>query len=403
MSWSDEPVRPLGIPLNSPLTWLVAALAAAVVAVLRRGGRDLRAAGACTGGVLPIAAMAASVALLLGSFAAAPVRLAGTYTLAAQNLESIRATSCGLQDHVQVLPEIPGGVLRPAVGSTAARGFVPGGGFRPDRPPPSASGATRYSWGSRSAGPGATGKLTTAWFPLPELAADQEVAVRLSGRPEQGNTLALEFARRTGEAPEVLGDRRLVDPAPTDRPFDDPVRGRDEDWRDYSDWRSLAVPAGSVPAGADLVRVRAVDGSTDEQGWLAVSGPAVREVVGLTDFLARRGPVLIAWPMSFAFPCRTDFPVVRGGLAQTPGVILGAPRSYPEPDLSYDPEIGGTFAGVRLQSGLVEVPSRLAGRPGDDWGQVLLVAYRGVRDDYQVETTRERRAGWEGEGAYPFD
>jgi arabinosyltransferase C len=125
--------------------------------------------------------------------------------------------------------------------------------------------------------------------------------------------------------------------------------------------------------------------------------------VGLTDFLARRGPVLIAWPMSFAFPCRTDFPVVRGGLAQTPGVILGAPRSYPEPDLSYDPEIGGTFAGVRLQSGLVEVPSRLAGRPGDDWGQVLLVAYRGVRDDYQVETTRERRAGWEGEGAYPFD
>jgi hypothetical protein len=31
------------------------------------------------------------------------------------------------------------------------------------------------------------------------------------------------------------------------------------------------------------------------------------------------------------------------------------------------------------------------------------VAYRGVRDDYQVETTRERRAGWEGEGDYPFD
>jgi len=184
------------------------------VAPRRHGGRDLRGAGACTGGVLPIAAMAASVALLLGSFAAAPVRLAGTYTLAAQSLESIGATSCGLQDHVQVLPEIPGGVLRPAVGTTAARGFVPGGGFRPGRPPPSsASGATRYSWGSLSAGPGATGNLTTAWFPLPELAADQEVAVRLSGRPEQGNTLALEFAHRDGEAVEMLGDRRLVDPA----------------------------------------------------------------------------------------------------------------------------------------------------------------------------------------------
>nr|MDQ3988395.1 arabinosyltransferase domain-containing protein [Actinomycetota bacterium] len=135
MPWSDEPVRPLGVPLNSPLTWVAAAAAVAVAAVAlgRRGSRDLRAAGACTGGVLPIAAMAGSVALLLGSFAAAPVRLAGTYTPAAQSLGSIRASSCGLQDHVQVLPEIPGGVLRPAMGSTAARGFVPNGGFHPDR------------------------------------------------------------------------------------------------------------------------------------------------------------------------------------------------------------------------------------------------------------------------------
>ena len=107
--------------------------------------------------------------------------------------------------------------------------------------------------------------------------------------------------------------------------------------------------------------------------------------------------------MSFAFPCRKDFPVVRGGLAQTPGVILGAPRSHPEPGFSYDPEVGGTFVGVRLQSDLVEVPSRLVGRPGVDWGRVRLVNFRGARDDYQVDTTRERRAGWEGDGAYPFD
>ena len=45
----------------------MAVAVAVAVAVRRRGGRDLRAAGACTGGVLPIVAMAGAVALLGGA------------------------------------------------------------------------------------------------------------------------------------------------------------------------------------------------------------------------------------------------------------------------------------------------------------------------------------------------
>ncbi len=410
MPWTDEPVRPGGLPLNNLVLWLGLAgvLLAAVwlVCLLRRRRIEHRAALASVGGLVPVVAMLAAVALLIGTFSTAPARSNGTYTLAAENLRAIQTGSCGLADHIQVMPTAPDGVLQPIAGAARLNGFTAGPAVPPGVPPPPVgAGQSPFVWGSFSPGAAVTGTLDTPWFGLPTRHAGTEVAVGLAGRPSDGNTLTVQFGRRGPEPSAVtaLGRRRLQDPPLAEKPFDDPIHGRPPNWRDYSYWRTLAVPIAQVPAGADVVRVQATDYSTDRQGWLTVTGPVVRDVVGLTAFLSGRGPVLIDWPMSFAFPCQADFPKVRDGLAQAPAVILGGPRNYPPSNMSYDPNVGGSFAGVALTGHLVEVPSRVQNRPDLEWGRVLLVKYSAQRDRYSTTTTHQRTPGWERARGYPFD
>jgi len=412
MPWSAEPVRPAGVPLNSPALWLALAVAMASVVWLiglarRRAARAAAATGAASAsGLVSVAAMIAAVALLVGSFGTAPLRLQGTYSLAEENLRAVLGTSCGLEEHVEVLPAAPGGVLRPVAGADSRTGFVTGGGFPPAIPPtdPPGVGHSTFLWGSFVTGPGTTGSLVSGWFDLPPQRPDTEVSVELAGRPAEGNALTLDFGRiGPNGAVEPLGSRRLQDPAPGLLPFDDPVNGRPDDWRDYSYWRTLGVAAEAVPAGAEVVRVRATDWATDPQGWLAVTGPVVRDVVSLTEYLDGTGPVLIDWPMSFAFPCRTDFPKIHDGVAQTPEVTLASPRDYPPAGLSYDPEVGGSFAAMPLTGSAVEVPSRLVGLRGREWGRLIRTSYPARIDSYSTTTTTQRSSGWESGHDYPFD
>jgi arabinosyltransferase C len=166
---------------------------------------------------------------------------------------------------------------------------------------------------------------------------------------------------------------------------------------EYRLWRAVGVGAAQVPAGADRVRVRAADGTADPDGWLAVSGPRLRQVLGLDGFLAEHRPVLVAWPIAFLFPCVTDPVAVHHGLAQAPVTVLEAPRSYS--DLSAattDPGIGGNFAPLRTLGGLGEETNQLAGRPGVDWGNVLLTHYPAARDQYRVDTSWVQVSGLHG-------
>jgi arabinosyltransferase C len=168
----------------------------------------------------------------------------------------------------------------------------------------------------------------------------------------------------------------------------DPMRAPFGVTPEYRLWRAVGVGAARVPAGADRVRVRAADGTADPDGWLAVSGPRLRQVLGLNGFLTEHRPVLVAWPIAFLFPCVTDPVAVHHGLAQAPVTVLEAPRSYG--DLSAattDPGIGGNFAPLRTLGGLGEETNQLAGRPGVDWGNVLLTHYPAARDQYRVDTS----------------
>ena len=118
--------------------------------------------------------------------------------------------------------------------------------------------------------------------------------------------------------------------------------------------------------------------------------------VGLDEFLADNGPVLMSWPTSFVLPCVRNIVEVSDGLAQTPGVVIEPPRPYFSEDR--DPSIGGTFAAVAEFVELHEVPSRMVGHPDVDWGTVLVAPAGPRRDAYERSITHERRWGFDDAG-----
>jgi hypothetical protein len=388
VSYREVPVRPLGVPLDNPGTWLVIAAVAAAAAVwLRsrtaRGGA--RSAVVVAPALVLAAALLTSIAVLLVGFTVAPLRQAeaGSYSLTATNLGSLTGGSCGLTGSVEVLLDARGGPLRPAGGDESSDGFLSGRGYLPSSPPPDppGSGSAAHLWGSLANGELSTGTLVSPWFTLPPLSDGQEVAVTAAGRTAGPNRLELEFGRSDGSAGVAPMARS---------PLEDGAAGSPA-------WRSLAVAADDVPATADRVRVLATDASTDGGGWLATTGPRVRAAETLHDFLAGRGTVLPDWPLSWHLPCVWDIPVVSDGLAQTPEVILAAPAAYAGiAGIAYDPGQGGSFAGVALAES-EEVPSRLVGAPQEEWGHVVLLDYPLDRDVYDRATDEVTLWGWEGD------
>ncbi|MGH3765723.1 MAG: arabinosyltransferase domain-containing protein [Pseudonocardiaceae bacterium] len=415
--WAAGPVRPIGLPLDSPLLWIGALalgysvlMAPLTLAALRpvvgvgpqaeaakhREAVHLGAALVAAPAVLAVAAAGTAVAVLLGSFLAAPVRQpAGSLALA--NVHSLDGgPSCGLADSIQVLPD--GAVLTPATVSVSLypglelpapdpavpdsvgrlAGFTALAGFDPGSPPPDppGTGMSAQLWGSLVGGPRSTGSLTSPWFRLPTFDPAGGVAVSVSGRTDRGNKLIFEFGRAASTGVVALGQRT---PADRVRPNQDHLDGPP----DYRPWRAIGLDAAQVPARADRVRIRAVDASTDPAGWLAVTGPRVRSVVGLTPFLAGHGPVLVSWPQAFLFPCVHNIAGVAGGLATAPGAVIEAPRRHGRVSaVTTDQSQGGVFAAIRPYSRLYEVATRLKDHPDADWGTLQLPADPAFRDTY---------------------
>ncbi len=408
--WAAGPVRPIGLPLDSPLLWIVVGAGAggAGGAAPRPppantpppgGGGGGAAAGRPAGpppprhsraitapAVMAVTAAGTAVVVLLGSLLAAPVRRpAGS--LALVNLHQLTGgPSCGLADDIQVLPD--GAVLAPVgtFGPGPAQqltGFTAMAGFDPAYPPPDPPGTGQSTalWGSLVGDPRNTGTMTSSWFRLPTLSKASGVAVSVSGRTDRGNNLVLEFGRARYAGVTTLGARVPYDRV---RPNQDHLDGPP----DYRPWRSIGLDAAQVPAGADRVRIRATDATTDPDGWLAVTGPRLRSVVGFTEFLAGRGPVLVSWPQAFLFPCVRNIVGVADGLAGAPRVVIEAPRRLGRLSaVTTAQDQGGDFAAIRPFGRLYEVPTRLAGHPDVDWGALQLSADTAARDAYQHTTT----------------
>ncbi|MER7079198.1 arabinosyltransferase C [Saccharopolyspora kobensis] len=390
--WGEQPVR----PLNNPAWWLLAVAAALAVSVLSgRTGRARRLLVRIPA-LVGVGAVGVTVAIVLGSFVLAPIRQADAYSIGGQGLAALSGGSCGIADHVVATPDVPGGA--PASnGPAESYGFSAGTGHAQEFAPP--EGVNEF-WGSLGGGQISTGELTTGWYSLPALAPDQELAVAVAGRSGDGNRVALEFASPTGVLGEhVLDDTWLdADERPA-YPADHVVPDRPQD---HPAWRDLPVPARDIPAGATAVRIRAVDGTTDPAGWLAVAGPRVRNVVPLPEYLRGEAPVLVDWSMTWNAPCLQDVPRVAGGLVEPPAHLVIPPSGTGfGGSAAYVRDIGGVFAGVREVGHQKEVPTRPLGVEKtpeySEWGHLIEVHYPMPGNEYDVQRVPVPRWGWRGE------
>ena len=386
--WASGPVHLPAVRLDSPLPWFgVLALGYIAVAVMPARRRDGAAAGVLLFGpaLVTVLAAATGVAVMLVSFAAAPLRRPSG-SLAVTDLRwLVGRSTCGLADDIEVLQD--GDSLARAGPTAQLAGFAPLTGYPPDSPPPDppGSGMSTELWGSLIGDRQRSATMTSPWFRLAPPESGDGVSVSAAGNAGTAHELIFEFGRvnsaqplgDAGAATTMLG--AFTRPVPTGENLD------------RSQWRSVSIDAAHIPAGANLVRIRATDARTDAAGWLAFTGPRRNTVVGLTPFLAEHGPVLVSWPASFLFPCVRNVARVADGLAENPRTVILAPGPWPPAEM--DQKIGGDFAALVPYGRLYEVSARLAGHPDIDWGTLLVSADNSAQDAYQLRITGARRPG----------
>ena len=387
--WGEGPVR----PLNSPLSWLLAAgLLVAASALAGKGDDRVRRALIRAPALVCVTAMGVAVTVVLGSFAVAPIRQGDAYSIGGQGIAAARGGSCGIADKVVVTPD-----LRPLPGGEGAEmaGFTEGSGFAPGFTPPE----NVPVWGSLTGGQINTGTLTTGWFPLPALAPDQELAFGVAGRSGDGNRVALEFSGPGGTREVVLDDTWMDaderETYPTDHVIEDEPQ-------DHPGWRDMHLSPAQIPAGAEQVRITATDGTTDPAGWLAVSGPRLRQVIPLTEYMQDRAPTYVDWSMTWNMPCLRDLPQVGGGLVEAPAYLITPPGSMGfGGTAAFERGIGGAFAGVRDVGAQEEIPTRLNGYEKtpeySEWGHLIQVQYPYPGNRFDVHRVQAPRWGWRGE------
>ncbi|OAH10120.1 putative arabinosyltransferase A [Streptomyces jeddahensis] len=393
LHWTDTPVRPGGVPLDSPILWLAAMGCVGVLAAAMR--RRRRAWPVPT--LLPAIGLSGmalvSTGLMIGSFALAPFESSSAYSLTRFSYDSVTRSGCGLLDAVEALPLARDGVLRRSDGRSLESGA------RAQSVNPAKQIQEPYLWTSSTATSGGakqTGSYTSPWFTLPRLGRHQVLTVWVAGRPQQGNTLSLQFA----DDGKHLGTRVMRLPPPATRPYADPRHGRPRNWQRFDAWRPLTLASHAVPAGARQVRVRAVDRATDPQGWLSTSAPSVRDVVPLREFLRTIHPLYLDWRLAFLAPCRNDYPRVAHGTAQSVAASIEETSNF---GIDQSSQLGGVFIGKYQLSTRTEIPTRAIGSPGLDWGHLYLHTYRIQQDAYDVTVRRVQQSGLNGQGYYVFD
>lgn len=400
----DGPFR----PLNNPFVWVLLALLVLVSARLsrRRDQDSVRGWVARMPAVLGSVVAVSGVAVLLVSFIVAPAAQTGSYSVGGQNLRHLAGGGCGIADHIVTTRDAPGGVLKAAGDAKELKGFTAFGGYPEKSVPPAkpGTGSAEYLWGSQAEGTVSTGRMVSQWFTLPDLGKNQELAMWVAGRTGDGNRLAVEFGRSTEEQPRPTGERVLDDAYKDsdERPTYPSDRVVEDEPQDTSNWRTLYVDSSEVPAGSDRVRVRAVDATTDAGGWIAVTGPRVRDVAPLRPYLSTLRSVYVDWSMVWDVPCVRQSPRVADGMVEAPTALLIPPaRLGFDGQASFERDVGGSFAGIDEVGRRRTVPTRLLGtedKPDyEDWGQLVRVSYPMLRDAYDKRTVGVIRWGWEGD------
>jgi hypothetical protein len=279
----NSPLRPRGLPLDNPLLWAgvaVVGCCAYGLATRARPGQAIRSAPA----FVAVTAAAASVIVLLGSFAVAPLRRpAGSLALA--NLHRLSGTRvCGLADDIQVLADGP--ELKPA---------------------------------------------EHTWFALPPLAANDIVSMPVSG-DTVGSGLSFDFGRSDGDRVIELGTRTSsgralgVDAAAVP-PGSDRVRVRSDGGAGAS-----RPTAPRLRSAVSLNEFLAANGPVLMSWPTSFVFPCVHNIAGVANGVAQTPGVVIEPPRPFFSEDRDPsiggtFAAVAqfGELHEVPSRLVGQP------------------------------------------------------------------------------
>ena len=360
---ADEPPRLLGIELGGPAPWVLLLLLGAGAVWWWTRRRALQAAdGASATGTgpartalvraLPLllaVALLVDAAYLVGSFGYAAIRPQSSWSPWGDTLRDPLAEDCHASGAFRVLDDAGARPLSALPGPPAAPPaeppvFVEGSGWYGAVPPAS---TTDRTWGSLQlpALEAATGSFTSEWAQLPELGADERLAVTAAGDLQAGNELVAEYGRSGPDGVVTVAREELGDDLQT--PY----------------WRTLQLHAGvGTRADADAVRLVARDGTTGSGGWLAFSELTVRDVVSVEQYLGGDGPVGVAWQIALLFPCQ-DQPRVQSGITEPvdSGVLYGPSLPAALGDATWLVDRGGLYAPVLREASVTSLPTWLPG------------------------------------------
>ncbi|GAB3623246.1 arabinosyltransferase domain-containing protein [Mariniluteicoccus endophyticus] len=295
-----------------PVAWLVCGFAVAVaVAVgvgVRTGRRQMIATGMA--GVLAIVTAAS-----FADFAAAPMRRAPGYSLAAASWDAIQGRGCFLERTLLAEVDPLAGALRPAAGDEEQ--FGPGGPFG------------LGMWIARE-----QRSLITPWYDLPEPARAGELPVVVAVQGiDARHRVRVEFS-----------DGGSVEPQATDKTVDGSAFVDVRAWNLRGAQQVRVVAEGDGRDGTDLYG-RPVE--------FAVSRPRVPTGTVPVQELVGSGRMAVAWNLAYFFPCWGQ-PTLVDGRAQPADWVVS--NSADTGNVGYRPRHGGPFSGVLDNAARRRVP-----------------------------------------------
>jgi arabinosyltransferase C len=327
--------------------------------------------------------LVSSVLIQLGSAALATYRLRNAWSVGQDSLDTLRgADGCGFADAAVVLvgprPLPPGPVDPAATPEPVPASAVPATEVEvlTDGAPADARIWSTYDRPRTGGGPAPA--VWTPWLELASFAAEDALAVTLTGEFDVGTAVVVEYGRVGAD-----GLPALVEALPVDF-----VSGSEGGWRQY-------VLGGRIhlPTDATLVRLRVEDPDLTEEGWVATTDPYRLEGTPLRE-LVGDDPVLLDWPIGFHSPCFAP-PTIRDGMVEPVRWIVGGVNFDSAPEKSVVDERGGSYATADQVADTTEYVGFMPGvYPYQEWGVVTRLEPRLPGDGFVVEHSSRVVPGW---------
>lgn len=398
----------------------------------------------------PIAVIAAiMVVAQVLVFTKAVVVRRPAFTVAAENLNTLRGKPCGMADAVLAEPDPNAGILPPAGGESASAalagtgsvGFTPNGvpgdltpdpgSARPGQMNVAASFSKPFvvSGGMGAGTTGGTGPetvngstvalpfglnpattpvlgsygftgeahLTTGWYQLPQrnsspllvvAAAGSIATTDVFGAQVFGQKLVMQFGRpgANGSFEQVGRDIVPIDPGPV-------IPNRP--------WRNLRVPMAQVPPRATVMRLSLLDNNIDPKQFIGITPPRAPRLQTLQQTVGSQAPTVIDFTVAAHFPCQRPLEVTNG-VAEVPQwrILPDFASANSQSKTWMSAADGGLLAVSESTTSATTVPTYLRDDWHQDWGALeKLTPLEPDAGSVEVDLTQQTRWGWSRTGS----